>query len=161
MVAEEIEVRREAAVMFLSSVNKKENLKGRIRETSTIGSHKEKNKIAIPEEYVKAKKVDEVHTRIVLEDGHFYLENVSSNFGTYVGLPKKKYFEINGGDQLLLGGAKCQIESIPVAFYPLDGIIDKIMGTPAVNIYDMKIVGHASIEKRLDAALKKFERDDD
>ena len=45
----------------------------------------------------------QVHTRIVLEDGHFYLEDAKSAFGTYVGLPKKKFFELNGGDKLLLG----------------------------------------------------------
>ena len=43
---------------------------------------------------VEGKDVSPVHARIVLEDGHFYLEDAGSSFGTFVGLPKKKYFEV-------------------------------------------------------------------
>lgn len=75
----------------------------------SAGSDSNKNKIVVKEDLAKANQVDAVHTRIVLEDGHFYLENAEGKMGTYVGLPKKKFFEINGGDQLLLGSAKCGV----------------------------------------------------
>jgi len=145
-------------VMFLTPVNKKDNVKGRIRETSTIGSKKEDNKIHVPEEKAKEKAVDGVHTRIVLEDGHFYLEDAGSHFGTYVGLPKKKFFEVNGGDHFLFGSAKAQIEYIPVSTLPftfLDGLIDKILGDMGQNMYDVKLCGKANIQTRMKAARKE------
>jgi len=142
-------------VMFLSSLNKKERIKGRIRETSTIGADKEQNKIPIPEELAKTKHVSAIHTRIVLEkdsDGasHFYLEDAGGE--TYVGLPKKKFFEINGGDHLMFGMARAHVEVIPAACQVLDGIIDKILGDMGTNLHNMKIVGSASIADRIAAA---------
>lgn len=146
------------AVMFLASIDKKSQVKGRIRETSTIGSDKEKNKISISSEMAKEKKIDAVHTRIVLEDGHFYLESGGGGFGTFVGLPKKKFVEVHGGDKLLVGSARCKIEALPATFAPLDGLIDKILGKRVTNVYDMKVVGSsASIEERLQAARKEHD----
>jgi len=52
-------------VMFLSTLDKKKPIRGRIRETSTIGSDKEKNKIAIPEEVAK------VSTLLVSKENSF------------------------------------------------------------------------------------------
>jgi len=146
-------------VMFITSIDKKVPVKGRIRETSTIGVNKEKNKISVKEDIAKPRKVDDVHTRVVLEDGHFYLEDAGSSFGTYVGLPKKKFFEINAGDLLMLGGARATISQLPATVQFLDGLIDKILGQMPLKIYDMKICGTAPIEKRLKAARK--EDDDD
>jgi len=144
------------AVLFLSSLNKKERIKGRIRETSTIGADKEQNKIMIPEELAKTKAVSAVHTRIVLEKdangaSHFYLEDAGGSLGTYVGLPKKKFFELNGGDHLMFGMAKAHVEVIPAACQVLDGLIDKILGDLGTQMHNMKIVGHAPIEERMEA----------
>ena len=135
--------------MFLAPVDKKTQIKGRIRETSTIGASKEKNKIAIPEELAKARGVGEVHTRIVLEDGHFYLE--SAGGATYVGIPKKKFFQVRAGDKLMLGQARCSISALlPFTFLPLDGIIDHMMGKMPLATYNVKILGSgATIEQRL------------
>ena len=144
-------------VLFIGSVDKRSQVKGRIRETSTIGAGKEENKISVPEEQAKAKHVSKVHARIVLEDGRFYLEDAGSSFGTYAGLPKKKFFELNGGDKLLIGAARAQIEYQPASFQLLDGLIDKILGSMGTNVYDMKIVGRAPIEKRLKAARKELD----
>jgi len=154
------------AVMFLVSVDKKGvNVKGRIRETSTIGSDKDKNKISIPLELAKQKAVSTVHTRIVLEDGHFYLEDAGSSFGTWVGLPKKRFFELNSGDRLMFGGARCRIAYRLSPIQPLQGLVDKILGTMPLNTYAVTILGAAPIEQRLNLAfnLKKVKdkRDDD
>ena len=43
--------------MFLNPVDKKVQVKGRIRETGTIGSDPDKNKIAVPTELAKSRKV--------------------------------------------------------------------------------------------------------
>ena len=123
------------AVMFLSSVDKKLNVKGRIRETSTIGADKEKNKISLEPELAKDKLVDAVHTRICLEDGRFYLEDAGSKFGTWVGLPKKRWFEVNVGDSIMLGSARCRIGMNVNPFQPLQGMIDKLLGASALNMY--------------------------
>ena len=132
-------------VMFLSSVDKKKGIKGRIRATSTIGSESETNKIAIEADLAKKCALEAVHTRIVLdEEGRFFLEDASkgsSGYGTYVGLPRKKFFEVNPGDKLLLGGCRCAIDSVyfPVLVRPLDGIIDHMMGADELSVYDMKV----------------------
>jgi len=141
------------AVMFLVPLNKKEQAgKGRIRETSTIGISKEKNKVSVSDDQAKKFMISDVHTKIVLEDGHFYLENAGGAFGTYVGLPKKKYFELHGGDQLLLGGARAQVEAplgdVP-RFFPLDGLIDKILGKQSTKAYNVTVTGKSNIENRL------------
>jgi len=141
-------------VMFLASVDKKLGIKGRIRETSTIGFDKEKNKISCSPEVAKARAVDAVHTKICLEDGRFFLENESRGFGTYVGLPKKRFFEVNAFDSLLIGSARAGIFYKPVTFQVVNGLIDKILGDMGTQSYDMKIVGNASIETRLKAARK-------
>jgi len=140
-------------VMFLSTIDKKLKIKGRVRETSTIGSDKEKNKISIEEAVAKAKNVDKVHTRICLEDGHFYLEDAGSSFGTWAGLPKKKFFEIHVFDHIMLGGARCTIGMNVVPFQFIQGIIDKLLGTMNAQDYPMKILGSSSsYEERLQAA---------
>jgi len=141
-------------VMFLSAVDKKVQVRGRIRETSTIGTGSD-NKIVVKEDIAKPRSVDAVHTRIVLEDGHFYLENESKGIGTYVGLPKKTFFEINHGDQLLLGSARVSVEYLPGVFSLLDGLIDKILGKQIVKVHDMKLCGTAGIELRLKASKKE------
>lgn len=153
-------------VMFLATIDKKGiAIKGRIRETSTIGADKEKNKISIPAELAKQKGVSAVHTRIVLEDGHFYLEDAGSSLGTWVGMPKKKWFEINSGDHIMIGAARCRIGMRLNPFQPIQGIIDTILGSFGTTDYQVNILGHASIEQRLVAAqgLKKVKtkKDDD
>jgi len=141
-------------VMFLTSVDKRQQIKGRIRETSTIGAAKESNKIQIKEELAKEKAVDAVHTRIIIEDGHFYLEDAGSKFGTYVGFPKKKLVQITGGDHLMLGTARAQIEHLPATFQFIDGLIDKIMGDMGQTVHDVKILStSSSYQERLDAAM--------
>ena len=144
-------------VMFLSSVDKKLAIRGRIRATSTIGSHKENNKIAIADDVAAKRSVEAVHTRIVLDDdGKFFLEDASKGgLGTYVGLPRKKFFEVNPGDKLLLGGCRCAIDALypPILVRPLDGIIEHMMGADELSVYDMTIVGAAPIQKRISAAM--------
>ena len=140
-------------VLFFTSVNKKHQIKGRIRETSTIGSGKEANKIQIKEELAKDGRVDAVHTRICLEDGRFYVEDAGSSFGTFVGFPKKKLVQVFGGDQLLLGSARAQVENFPGKFYFIDGLIDKIMGNLDISHYPVTLLSSsASLEERLQAA---------
>jgi len=141
-------------VMFLASLDKKNHsIKGRIRETSTIGTDKEKNKIAISAELGKEKMVDAVHTRICLEDGHFYLEDANSSFGTWVGLIKKCFFEVHVGDHIMLGSARCRIGMNVVPLQPIQGIIDILLGNMNPANYSFKLLGSSSsYEERLDAS---------
>jgi len=141
-------------VMFLTTLDKKKaSIKGRIRETSTIGTDKDKNKITIDKEIGKAKHVDAVHTRICLEDGHFYLEDAGSSFGTWAGLPKKKFFEVHVFDHIMLGSARCTIGMNVVPFQFIQGLIDKLLGGMNDQDYPMKILGsHSTYEERLQAA---------
>lgn len=140
-------------VMFLTSMDKKLNVKGRIRETSTIGSDKEKNKISIEAEMAKEKSVSAVHSKIILEDGHFYLEDAGSSFGTWVGLPKKKYFEVNVGDKLMLGMARCYVGMRVNPFQPVEGFVNFIVGNNQLTPYDFTLCGFAPIEQRLAVAM--------
>ena len=140
-------------VLFMVSLDKRLQIRGRIRETSTIGAAAEGNKVVIKPEVAKDKKVEAIHTQICLEDGHFYLEDVSKKFGTFVGFPKKKFVQLHGGDQLMMGTARAQIEVIPFAVQFIDGLIDKIMGFKTENMYNVKLVDKgASIDERLQAA---------
>jgi len=140
-------------VMFLSTLDKKKPIRGRIRETSTIGSDKEKNKIAIPEEVAKERKVSSVHTRVCLENGRFFLEDAGSSFGTYVGLPKKKFFEINIGDHLLFGSARVIVGVQVIPFQPLTGLIVLLLGKNSFTDYKVELCGRASIQARMDASM--------
>ena len=91
-----------------------------------------------------------VHSRIVLEDGRFYLEDAGSAFGTYAGLNKGAYFEINGGDELMLAGARCKVMSWPFTFRPIDGILSKILGEGATKYdHQVQILGTTSVVDRL------------
>ena len=97
-----------------------------------------------------------MHTRIVLEDGHFYLESAGGAFGTYVGLPKKKFFQVTSGDNLLFGQCRCGIEVLPAAFVFLDGIIDKVLPRTEIKGYDFRVCKtSASLEERLKASRKE------
>ena len=141
-------------VLFLASVDKRQQIRGRIRETSTIGAAKDSNKVQIKEEIAKEKAVSDVNTRIILEDGHFYLEDAGSKFGTFIGFPKKKLVQVTGGDQMMLGTARCQIEHYPGKMQFIDGLIDKIMGNMGTNVHDVKVLStSSSYEERLQVAL--------
>ena len=140
-------------VLFLRSVDKRLQIRGRIRGTSTIGAEAHVNKVQITEAIAKQKKVDGVHSRIVLEDGRFYLEDVSRGFGTYVGFPRKRFLQLNRGDQLLLGCARAKVESKALKLQLVDGLLEKILGSMALNAYSLRILATgASIEERLQAA---------
>jgi len=143
-------------VMFLSSIDKKLKIKGRIRETSTIGADKEKNKVSIDAEVAKLKHVDAVHTRICLEDGKFFVEDVGSHFGTWAGLPKKRFFEVHVFDKVMLGGARCTIGMNVVPFQFIQGIIDKLLGTMNPSDHPMKILGSGSSYEDRFAAANEF-----
>lgn len=94
----------------------------------------------IKEEIAKANSVSGVHSRILLEDGHFYLEDAGSKFGTFIGFPKKRFVQLAGGDQLMLGTARCRIEHYLGKFQLIDGLIDKIMGNLGTNVHDLKVL---------------------
>ena len=45
-----------------------------------------------------------------------------------MGVPKENLFELNGGEKVLLGRARCKISYFPATFQPLQRLIDQIMG---------------------------------
>ena len=139
------------AKMLLVSADKKLKLKCNFSQTGFIGSDKEKCKLAIKEERAKKRHVEKVHSKIVVEDGRFYLEDAGSAFGTYFGLGKKAYFEMYDGDVFLLGGARFRCVRRKGVFRPLQGLVDLMVGKMPPFDYSVKITGEPNVIKRIHA----------
>jgi len=141
------------AKLVLAGVDKKLKMKASFYETGCIGSDKAKcERLTISETRAQSRKVDPVHSRIVFEDGRFYVEDAGSNFGTYIGIGKKSFFQIESGDTLLLARARFKVVMSPVAFRPLQGFIDMLMGDMGKFDYGVDILPrNSSVVERLAA----------
>ena len=92
---------------------------------------KSKEKTKKKEERAKKRLVEPVHTKIIYEDGKFYVEDAGSNFGTYFGLGRKSWFEVHAGDCIMLAGCRCNVVRRGTVFRPLQGFIDMVSRIPA------------------------------
>jgi len=139
-------------VMVLSSVDKKMGIKGRIRETQTIGAG-DSNKIIIPKEQAAKRAVQDVHARVVLEEGKFFLEHAAGPcaFGTYIGVSKKFWCQVNGGDELLLGGARFSVSQSPATLQIVQGIMDMLIGEFGRRDYRVKLLKNCPVSERISA----------
>lgn len=114
------------ATLWLEGVDKKLKIKGRFTETGFIGSDKDKCGLVIKEERAKKRLVEPLHTKVICEDGKWYVEDAGSNFGTYMGLGRKTWFEVHAGDSIMLAGCRCTVARRGSVFRPLQGFIDMV-----------------------------------
>jgi len=143
------------ATLIIASVDKKLGCKEKISETTTIGRGGS-NGVDIPkdpkgrEKRTKMQAVqDGAHTKIIVEDGRFFIQDAGSSFGTYYGIGKRSYFQIADGDMIMMAGCRCKVSIRPFEIQPQQGLVDKIIGAPAKQKYDAKIIGTTDIEERL------------
>jgi len=141
------------AKLVLAGVDKKLKIKASFYETGYIGSDKDKcARLVIKKDRAISRKVDPVHSKIIFEDGRYYLEDAGSVHGTWVGVGKKSYFQLNQGDLLMLGRVRCKVTYTAMAFRPLQGFIDKLMGDMGTKDYKVTFSSPtADVQTRLNA----------
>jgi len=135
------------ATLVIAPLDK--TLRKELRTTSfqaggCIGTGTSGNRLVIkcdrkPSKYIHMAiaSVSATHSRIVLEGGRFFLEDAGSAFGTYMGLRPKTPFEINAGDELMLGACRFRVRTIPLLISPIDGRFsggDTVAATPLTAV---------------------------